>query len=203
VGVPDLGIQLMAEKGIVGRGVLLDAKRYFEARGEPLDPFTMRRFTPDDLDAIAASQRTALQPGDMLLLYTGWAETWVNTPPDLRPRRRGTPGIAQSQAMLAWIWDHQVALFAADNGGLEASPVDPDSGFISPDEPAPARGATHNGMLHRQMIALLGLAIGELWKLDALAEDCAADRRYEMLLTAKPLNVLGGVGSPPNALAIK
>ena len=58
-------------------------------------------------------------------------------------------------------------------------------------------------MLHRQMIALLGLAIGELWKLDALAEDCAADGVYEMLLTAKPLNVLGGVGSPPNALAIK
>jgi hypothetical protein len=58
-------------------------------------------------------------------------------------------------------------------------------------------------MMHRPLIALLGMIIGELWKLDELAEDCAADGVYEFLLTAKPLNLKGGVGSPPNALAVK
>jgi hypothetical protein len=58
-------------------------------------------------------------------------------------------------------------------------------------------------MMHRPLIALLGLIIGELWKLDELARDCAADGRHEFLVTAKPLNLLGGVGSPPNAMAVK
>ena len=45
--------------------------------------------------------------------------------------------------------------------------------------------------------------MGELWKLDDLAADCAADGIYEFFLTYKPLNLVGGVGSPPNALAFK
>jgi hypothetical protein len=36
-----------------------------------------------------------------------------------------------------------------------------------------------------------------------LAADCAEDGRYDFFLTAKPLNIVGGVGSPPNALAFK
>jgi hypothetical protein len=45
--------------------------------------------------------------------------------------------------------------------------------------------------------------IGELWWLDDLARDCAADGVHEFFFTSAPLNVIGGVGSPPNALAIK
>lgn len=43
----------------------------------------------------------------------------------------------------------------------------------------------------------------ELWALDELAADCAGERAYEFLLVCKPLNIIGGVGSPPNAIAIK
>jgi hypothetical protein len=44
---------------------------------------------------------------------------------------------------------------------------------------------------------------GVEFRLDALAADCAADARYEFLLTSAPLHVPGGIGSPANALAIK
>jgi len=203
IGVPDLGMQLMAEKGIVGRGVLLDAVRYFAQTGEPLSPWTNRRITVDDLEGMAARARTAIEPGDILLLYTGWSEAWLSATADVRAVRKGSPGIGQSHEMLGWLWDHHISVFASDNGGLEAFPVDPNSGFVIPDEPPPPRGPSHNGMLHRQLIALLGMVIGELWKLDELAAACAADGVYEFMLTAKPLNVIGGVGSPPNALAIK
>jgi hypothetical protein len=47
------------------------------------------------------------------------------------------------------------------------------------------------------------MALGELWWLDDLADDCAQDGIYECLLTSAPLNAKGGIGSPPNALAIK
>ena len=203
VGTPELGIQLLAEKGLVGRGVLLDAVRYFQAVGDPLVPGARHAFTPSELDAMAAHFGVEPRSGDILLLHTGFAEHWIGCTPDQRAQRKGGPGLIQSEEMLAWLWDHQISVAAADNGGLEVWPVEPDSGWVDPDEPPPARGPSHNGMLHRPLIALLGMIIGELWKLDELAADCAADGRYEFLVTAKPLNLEGGVGSPPNALAVK
>ncbi|HEY3480855.1 MAG TPA: cyclase family protein, partial [Streptomyces sp.] len=203
VGEPALGIQLLAEKGIVGRGILLDAVRYFDHIGEPLAPDAPRGITPSDLDAMAAHFGVEVRSGDILLLRTGFAEHWLRSTPEQRAHRTGGPGLHQSEEMLAWLWNHRISIAAADNGGLEAFPVDPASGWVDPDEPPPPRGPSHNGMLHRPLIALLGLIIGELWKLDELAEDCAADGVHEFLLTAKPLNLTGGVGSPPNALAVK
>jgi hypothetical protein len=49
----------------------------------------------------------------------------------------------------------------------------------------------------------MGLLIGEMWDLDALAEHCAADGRYEFWLTAAPLPITGAVGSPVNPIAVK
>lgn len=204
VGTPDLGIQLLAEKAIAGRGVLLDAVAHHAAIGAPLDFATMTRLTPEDLDRIAAFCGVTIAPGDIVLLRTGFAETWVGLSSEQRAQRRGgATGLDQSEEMLAWLWNHQIALMASDNGGLESFPVNPESGWVDPDEPPPPRGPSHNGMLHRPLLALLGMVIGELWKLDELAADCAADRVYEFLVTAKPLNLVGGVGSPPNAIAIK
>jgi kynurenine formamidase len=204
VGTPDLGIQLLAEKGIAGRGVLLDAVRYYDSIGSPLTVGTQVRLTPDDLDRVAEYCGVVIRPGDIVLLRTGFAETWLSlTLEERQERGQLGPGLDQSEEILAWLWDHQIALIAADNGGLESSPVNPDSGWIDPDEPLPERGPSHNGLLHRPLIGLLGMIVGELWKLDGLAADCAADGRYEFFVTAKPLNLIGGVGSPPNAIAIK
>ena len=50
---------------------------------------------------------------------------------------------------------------------------------------------------------LLGLPIGEQFNLEALAEDCAQDGRHEFMLVSCPLNLEGGIASPPNAVAIK
>ena len=50
---------------------------------------------------------------------------------------------------------------------------------------------------------MFGMPIGELWSLDALADDCARDGVYEFFLVAKPLNLPNGVGSPSNAVAFK
>ena len=57
--------------------------------------------------------------------------------------------------------------------------------------------------VHFSLLPLLGLPIGELWDLDALADDCAADNQYTCFFTSSPLNLAAGVASPPNAIAIK
>lgn len=56
------------------------------------------------------------------------------------------------------------------------------------------------GFLHLNLITYFGMNLGEMRDIDALAADRAADGVYEFLLTSAPLNIRGGVGSPPNAL---
>ncbi|MCC6917657.1 MAG: cyclase family protein [Alphaproteobacteria bacterium] len=211
VGTPDLGVQQQAEKAIAGRGVLLDAVRYGEAIGDPIAFGALKRFTPAYLDRMADHFDVDLLPGDLVLLRTGFAEQWLAMTRDERRAAmskldrsaRGQAGIDQSDEMLAWIWNHQLSMLAADNGAVESWPINPGSGWFDPDEPPPPVHVSQNGMIHRPLIGLLGLVLGELWKLDELAADCAADGVYEFMVTVKPLNLLGGVGSPPNAIAIK
>jgi hypothetical protein len=56
--------------------------------------------------------------------------------------------------------------------------------------------------LHLALLPLLGLPLGELFDLDALAAHCAATGRYDMLVTSAPLNLLRGVATPPNIMTI-
>ncbi|MBM0237416.1 cyclase family protein [Micromonospora sp. ATA32] len=204
-GPRDLGIQHWAQHGIVGRGVLLDVQRDSVSRGSPLDPREGRAITVDDLEATAEAQGTSLEGVDILLVRTGWAGYYLSLDTDARRRANQTlasPGLAQSEEVVRWLWDHRVALVAADNVGVEAIPVIA-SDFVQDGQDVPVKGVDHNGMLHRPLISLLGMALGELWALDELAEDCAADGVHEFLLVASPLNLVGGAGSPANALAIK
>jgi kynurenine formamidase len=104
--------------------------------------------------------------------------------------------------MIAWLWDSHVAVVASDNMAVEALPPLTSSPFVSAAE-AGGEVGPHTGLMHRALIPLLGMALGELWSLDALADDCAADGVWEAMVVAAPLRVVGGVGSPANAVAIK
>ena len=197
-GVPDgqivagdggkLGIDTMARRGIAGRCVLLDV-----ARHRDVDPSARGTISTADLDATAAAQGVEVHAGDILLIRTGWLAWYLNeaTPgqraamPDRGQLR--SPGLAATEDMAAWLWDRGVAAVAADNPALEAWPPLSETG----------------GFLHHRLIPLLGMPIGELWWLEDLAADCAADGVFEAFFTSAPLNVPGGVGSPPNAMAIK
>ncbi|WP_213450553.1 cyclase family protein [Rhizomonospora bruguierae] len=200
-----LGIHNYAQAGIAGRGVLLDVERFFVAEGREYDRETTVGLDAATLDAIAAAQGVRWHGGDILLLRTGWAENYVAKTREQRIEfntRNASPGLAQREEILRWLWDHEIAVVASDTPAVEADPV-LESDFRGSDDRPPERGVNHSGMLHRPLIALLGMAMGELWKLDELAADCARDGRYDFFLTCKPLNIVGGVGSPPNALAIK
>ncbi|MFC9550998.1 cyclase family protein [Rhodococcus sp. NPDC056960] len=197
-GNPALGINRWSEHPIAGRGVLIDVGRHRTAAGSPIDHARGEALDIGELDDTLAAQDVCLRPGDLLLIRTGWAQ-WFLTEATADEQNRihqtkTCTGLAQSQAAIDWFADHRVALAASDTFALERLPAVANSPF----------GAdTDHGMMHQELIALLGLPIGELWKLDELGDDCARDRRYECLLTVKPLNLTGGVGSPANATAIK
>lgn len=205
-GAPRLGVQRWAEHGIVGRGVLLDVDRYFRARGRVLDHMAPEAISVADLENVAAEQGVVFEPGDILFFRTGWLAAVLAQSDDERRRLSESlvnPGLEQSEEMLAWLWDRQFALVAADNVAVEVYPVADSSPFLSEAEARGEGRIAHSGMLHRQLIPLLGLALGEMWALDDLAADCAADGVWEFMVVSSPMMLVGGVGSPANAVAIK
>jgi kynurenine formamidase len=190
-GATRLGVQNWAGRGIAARGVLLDVARALADEGAPLEPFDFLPIGPALLARTADRQGVELQPGDVLLVRTGWLEAYERLDRPARERlaalrRPGAPGL-HGDDMPAFLWDNRIAAVASDNPALEAT---------SPEDASPLA-------LHIALIARLGMPLGELWRLGPLASDCAADGVYETLLVSAPLSVPGGAGSPANALALK
>lgn len=186
-----LGIQNLARRGIATRGVLLDIGRYMESRGTPLDLRSSQTIDVATMQGCVEAQKVAVRPGDVLLMRTGWL-SWLRAQPVPVQHELAehlvAPGLLAGDEMAAWLWDNRVAAIATDVIAVEAWPpvIQPGRGFF-----------------HIQLITYFGMNLGEMWELDALAADCAADGVYECMVTSAPLNISGGVGSPPNALAIK
>ena len=198
-GTPALGVQRWAEKPIVGRGVVVDVEGLLAAEGTPLDHRAGPALDADVLDRALLAQGEQVRPGDLVLVHTGWTRWFLDADVELRAEvrdaRRAT-GFRQSRELPAWLWDHQVALFATDTFAVEVLPVVPDSPYL---DTAPEDA----GMMHQELIAKLGVPLGELWNLTDLVADSRRTGRWDALVVVKPLHLVGGVGSPPNATAIR
>jgi kynurenine formamidase len=198
-GAPALGVQRWAERPIVGRGIVVDIEGLLAAEGTPLDHRAGPALDVDLLDRALHAQAAAIRPGDLVLVHTGWTRWFLDADPGLRAQvrdaRRAT-GFRQSRELPKWLWDHQVALFATDTFAVEVLPVVPDSPFL---DSAPEDA----GMMHQELIAKLGVPLGELWNLTDLVADSRRTGRWDALVVVKPLHLVGGVGSPPNATAIR
>jgi kynurenine formamidase len=169
---------------LAGRGVLLDVGRAVGDDGELPDGFAI---TVEHLEATIDAQGPSARVGrgDLLCVRTGRLA---------RARRDGwgdyaggpAPGLSFTTA--DWLHRTEIAGIATDTWGFEVRPNEFDVAF----QP-----------LHQVCIPHIGLFLGEMWDLDALAADCAADGVWEFFLTAAPLPVTGAVGAPVNPLAVK
>lgn len=200
-GSTTLGIDRVAQRGIIGRGILLDVARYRSEVGRPIDHRNSETISAADMESTAQSQGITFQTGDILLLRTGWLEHIHNS-----KRVPGEPvhsaGLAPTQETAAWLWDNHFSVVAADNIAVEAWPVADSEITTEAERRGTLEISSHTGMLHRILIPLLGITLGELWDFEALSKTCQELGRYEVFISAMPLNLVGGVGSPANALAI-
>jgi kynurenine formamidase len=167
--------------GVVSRGVVLDLAR---AAGVPRLP-PGHVISPADLDGAERAERVRVERGDVLLVRTGHLGVFKSDG-DRVGYMRTMPGLGMACA--EWLHRREVAAVAADTNSVEVIP------FEDPKTPLP---------LHLICLRDMGLTLGEMFDLDALAEDCAADGIWEFLFCAPPLKITGGVGSPVNPLAIK
>jgi kynurenine formamidase len=177
-GAERLGIDRVGP--IVTRGVLADV-----AAAHGVDHFDDGyAIGGDDLDAALGRAGVDVEPGDALLVRTGQMHFLRAGDKD----RFANPSPGLGTGALAWLHDHGVAAVATDTLVFEVWP---------PEDPAV--------LLPVHMIDLvdMGLLQGQLWALDELADDCAADGRYEFLLCATPLPLTGAVGGPVAPTAVK
>jgi kynurenine formamidase len=171
-----------ARDRVSGRGVLLDIPR---SQGRAwLDPG--EQIHAADLEACASKQGASVGRGDIVLVRTGQVGTCRANGAWGDYAGGSAPGLALDAA--GWIYEREIAALATDTWGAEVLPNQTEDVF----QP-----------LHIILIVHMGLLLGEIFDLEALAEDCAHDGRYEFFFSAPPLPITGAVGSPVNPIAIK
>lgn len=181
-----LGVENMAEKAIQGRAVMVDLEKHFGRDHKYVNY--------DDLKKVLEADKVVVEPGDMLLLYTGFTDEIVKMNKNVDPARAHAMCSVldgRDKRLLQWITDSQISALIADNYGVEAVPAKP-----GPDD------AEHPSLpIHNHCLFKLGLNLGEIWWLKDLALYLRDKKRSRFLLTAPPLRLPGAVGSPATPVA--
>jgi kynurenine formamidase len=169
-GFKKLGVESVPP--LLARGVLLDVAGW---KG-PLPP--RYGISADELRGCAAAQKVEVQPGDVLLVRTGYAELWHD-----EAKYLDAAGVAKSGTL--WAAERGVRAVGADNMAWDV-----------PDERDPDTGATLFAHVH--LLVRSGVYIMENLNLDELARD----RRYTFAFVGIPLKFQGATGSPLRPLAL-
>jgi kynurenine formamidase len=165
------------KQGILTRGILMDIPRLKGV--DHLEPGTP--IHPADLDAWEKMAGVKVSSGDVIFIRTGrWA---------LRDAKGPWPASQKSAGLYAscarWLKQRDVAALGSD----AASDVMP-SGVEGVNQP-----------IHQLVLIAMGMPIFDNCDLEALSQEAARQKRWEFLLTAAPLAVGGGTGSPLNPIA--
>jgi kynurenine formamidase len=172
-GFSKLGVEQVG--ALITRGVLIDVAA---VKGVPVLGETYE-ITPQDLQAALAAQKLTLQPGDAVLIHTGWGTLWGK---DNARYQRSSPGLGVAAA--EWLAKQDPMLVGADNTAVEISP-NPDKNLAGPG--------------HQIFLVVNGIHLLENLRLDELA----ARKAHEFALIVEPLKIQGGTGSTVAPVAIR
>ena len=165
------------KNGIMSRGILIDIPLL---KGVPyLEPSTP--VYPEDLEAWEKKAGVKIGSGDIVFLRTGrWARRAAKGPWDASAHSAGFYA-----SCAKWLKNRDVAMVGSD----AASDVMPSmvEGVAQP--------------IHQLFLIAMGTPIFDNCDLEAISKAAAQRKRWEFLLTASPIPVTGGTGSPLNPIA--
>jgi kynurenine formamidase len=180
-----LGLEHMAATGVQGRGVLVDLAHHLGHDWQGVGLKALRE--------IMAADHVVVEPGDVLLVHTGFATKvlqWNRRPDPVKIHTMCAYLDAHDEELLEWISESQISALVADNYAVE--------GLLGKDRD-PSR---HSFLpIHHLCLFRLGVPLGEMWYLHELAAWLRAHARSRFLLTAPPLRLPGVVGSPVTPVA--
>jgi kynurenine formamidase len=160
---------------LITRGVLIDVAGYkgVEMLGDNYE------ITVEDLDGALKKQSMTLQPGDAVIINTGWGKLWGK---ENARFVKSCPGIGVKAA--EWLIAKDPMLLGSDNWPVEVAP-NPDKQLSLP--------------VHQIALVVNGVHLLENLKLDELA----AKNVYEFAFIMQPLKIEGGTGSTVTPVAIR
>ena len=151
-GFQKLGIENVG--ALMTRGVLIDVAAFKGVQALP-DTYEI---TVADLQQALQKQSLALQPGDAVLVHTGWGRLWGL---DNGRYMKTNPGLGFAAA--EWLARQDPILVGADNTGINVTP-NPDPQVSNP--------------VHQIMLVVNGIHLLEHLKLDELAASRAYDSHW-------------------------
>lgn len=172
-GFTKLGIENVG--ALITRGVLIDVAAL---KGVEMLPDTYP-ITVDDLQRALQRQKLTLQPGDAVIVNTGWGRLWDK---DGARYLKTNPGLTAAAA--EWLVKQDPMLIGTDNGPVGVSP-DPDPKLSNP--------------VHQITLVVNGIHLLENLKLDEIA----GKQVYEFALIVQPLKIRGGTGSTVAPIAVR
>jgi kynurenine formamidase len=206
-----IGLDVVVEKGgIVGRGVLLDYAAYCEAKSIQVDTMSSTGIPLSQLHEIAKEKNIEFRAGDILFIRTGFTKSYnalsTAQQKDLTVRKNAGDfiGIEPTKATVQWIWESSFAAVASDCPAFEQGPTSGPHTAIGGNWKGESweEEMQGGGLLHQFLLAGWGCPIGEMFDLERLSEKCEKLGRWSFFVSSVPLKIPGGVGSPPNAVAI-
>jgi kynurenine formamidase len=183
-GMSKVSVLPLAERGIVGRGVLIDMARH---RGKACLEVG-ETFTHEDLLAAAKKQGVTIEKHDVLVIRTGWIKKFYESDRAEFYKNFVEPGLTYTPELVKWFHEMEIPNLVTDTIANEVT-IDPVSGVALP--------------LHVALMRNLGIAFTEIAMLEPLADDCAADGQWAFLYVAAPLKVVNGSGAPVNPVVVK
>jgi len=164
-GFTKLGIENVGT--LMTRGILIDVAAL---KGVDMLPDTYE-ITPKDLELALQRQKMQIEPGDAVIIHTGWGRLWGV---DNGRYVKTNPGLGTASA--EWLAKQDPMLVGADNAPIGVTP-DVDPQVTNP--------------VHQIMLVVNGIHLLENLKLDELA----AKQVHEFALVVQPLKIQGGTGS--------
>jgi kynurenine formamidase len=172
-GFTKLGIEKVGM--LMTRGVLIDVAGF---KGVPMLGDTYE-ITVEDLEGAIKKQNLTFQPGDAIIIHTGWGKLWTTDPARYG---KGNPGIGVKAAEFLIAKDPM--LLGADTAPVEVNP-NPDKLISLP--------------LHQIALVINGVHLLENLKLDELA----AKNVSEFAFVMQPLKLQGATGSTVAPAALR
>ena len=178
------GAIINVKNGIFTRGILMDMPRL---KGVPyLEPGTP--VYVEDLEAWEKQAGIKVSPGDAVFIRTGRWERRAK----LGPWNVGQQSAGLDASVLPWLKKRDVALLGSESA-LSVTPIPAGSHITNPDDYLP---------VHNFVLVALGMNLIDDCELGPVAEAAAARKRWEFLVTAAPLPIVKGTGSPINPTAL-
>jgi kynurenine formamidase len=172
-GFSKLGIEHVG--ALMTRGVLVDVAAL---KGVETLPDTYE-ITPADLQEALARQSLTLQPGDAVIVNTGWGRLWGK---DNARYMRTNPGLGVAAA--EWLARQDPMLVGMDTAPVNVTPS-PDKALSNP--------------THQIMLVINGIHLLENMRLDELS----SARVNEFALILQPLKIQGATGSTVAPIAVR